>query len=152
MKRTFRECNDLDVDCLDHLTSSVDNKIAVAVSRERVLSNSNSRRNAIHCFGESENVLNYTLSLNIAKRLVYSKQIHQLVVYAFEAGLFKKWKNDERPLNYQLIKTNGNASILKEVSLADGIMIPLILSSLMVVFIFVVELEINECIQWFNWF
>lgn len=150
MKKTFRECNDLD-DCMDHLTSSLDKKIAVAVSRERVLLSSNIQRNAIHCFGESENVHNYTLSLNIPKTFSYSKQIHQLVVDAFEFGLMKKWENDQRSLNYQYIITNVNGSISKEVTWADGIILPLILSSLVVAFILIGEFEIDKCIQWPNW-
>lgn len=146
MKKNFGACYDLD-DCLGHLTSSLDNRIAVAVSRERVLLSPYIQRNAIHCFGESENVHNYTLSLNIPKRFVFSKKVYQLIVYAFEAGLLKKWESDERPLDYRDIKTNGNASISKEVLWADGIMMPLILSSLIVVYIFVGEFEINRCIQ-----
>lgn len=149
MKKTFHECNDLD-DCLSYLTSSLDNKIAIAVSREQFLLSSNIQRNAIHCFGESENVHNYTLSLNIPKRFVNLKQVEQLVGYAFEAGLMKKWESVERPLNYQQIKTN--ASISKELSWADGFMMPLILSSLIVIYILAGEFEINKRIQWPNWF
>lgn len=150
MKTNFRECNDLD-DCLGHLTSSLEKKIAVAVSRERVLLSSNLQRNAVHCFGEPENIHNYTLSLNIPKKFVYSKQIQQLVVYAVEFGLMKKWENDQRPLNYQYIKDNVNGSISKEVTWADGIIFPLILSSLVVAFILIGEFELNKCIQWPNW-
>lgn len=93
MKEQFDVCSDID-ECLNRLTSR-EYRNAVAVSRKRIESSQLFLSNQIHCFEKTQNIQNYSISLNVRKDFEHMTEVNDIIRQALEAGLIQKWENDE---------------------------------------------------------
>lgn len=87
-----------------------DQYLAMAVSRQRVLSNRLFPKSAIYCFDESETIRTFLVAMYVNDSYSACDKIHLLTEWCFESGLFTKWTEDSKhrvhELNFELKKVS----------------------------------------------
>lgn len=145
MKEQFIVCTDIN-ECLSQLTTKKKHKNAVAVSRKRVEKSQFFLSNEIHCFGKTENVQNYSISLNVRKDFEHKAEVNEIIRLALEAGLIQKWAADEdlvKPYD-ELNDSNPNT----KPQLSDAIIFAIVL--VFVALVIAAEIVVNNRVEALN--
>lgn len=144
MKEQFNVCTDIN-ECLSQLTSKK-HKTAVAVSRKRIEKSQLFLSNEIHCFGKTENIQNYSISLNVRTDFENMTEMNEIIRHASEAGFIQKWETDEHTVKpYDgLNDYNPNSSPL----LSDTIIFVIVLG--FVALVMAVEIVVNNRMEALN--
>lgn len=132
MKEQFNVCADID-ECLNKLTSN-EYRNAVAVSRNRIENNQLFLSNKIHCFDKTQNIQNYSISLNVRKNFEHITEVNDIIRNALEAGLIQKWENDEHSFHsLNELNNNFNSNRYSQLSNIIVIAVALCLVTLVIV-------------------
>lgn len=90
-------CSDID-DCLNQLTWN--NKLAVAVSHERIQDNLLLRKSHIYCFDKSQSIHGYFTRFLIGEHFPYLQQLNDFIEKASSSGLISHWIKMNRMKTY----------------------------------------------------
>lgn len=80
----------------------VDNHLAVAVLRQRALSNSITSKSSVYCFDESESLAIFFVAMYVNDSYFARDQIHKLAERFFESRLFTKLTKDSEHHAYEM--------------------------------------------------
>lgn len=86
----FYICNSIDA-CLEEMKRSENYDMAVGASKLQILNSPSFSPSKHYCFGDSESILTYHVSLLLKKNTSMEIRINQIIQHAFEAGLLVKW-------------------------------------------------------------
>lgn len=89
----FHVCNQIDT-CLEHLKRPENHYMAVGGSKLQILNSQAYSPSKHYCFGDSESILTYHVSLLLKKNTKMEMRINKIIRRTFEAGLFVKWGRD----------------------------------------------------------
>lgn len=119
-------------------------KYALAIPRRRAERSQVFISKKIYCYDKTENIRNYSVSLNVRKDFEYLAEVNEIIMNALEAGLIQKWENDGQPIKshdekmYNFIE-NSNSQ------LSNAMLLSMALS--LVVMVLSAEIIINRQVE-----